>query len=156
MEFRPIGRVRGEELRLHRRWSRALDGIQGFSHLLVVTWLSEARRPELKLHPKGDKRIPKLGCLATRTPHRPNPIGVTVVRLVRRRGSVLLVEGLDVWDGTPVLDLKPYTKRDAIRRFRMPGWVRLLDKAEKDPLRRYASRAPRPYRARRKEVVGGR
>ncbi|MBI4376663.1 MAG: tRNA (N6-threonylcarbamoyladenosine(37)-N6)-methyltransferase TrmO [Elusimicrobia bacterium] len=136
---RPIGRIQGGTVRLHKRWTKALDGIEGFSHLIVLFWLHEAHRPSLKIHPKGVKQIPKIGYLATRTPHRANPIGVTVVRLFKRRGSILFVEGLDAWDGTPVLDVKPYTKKDSIRRLRMPGWVSLLDKAETDPLRKYVS-----------------
>ena len=140
--LRPIGRVRGGAIRLHKRWTKALDGIEGFSHLIVLFWLHQAHKPDLKIHLKGVKRIPKIGYLATRTPHRANPIGVTVVRLSKRHGPILWVEGLDAWDGTPVLDVKPYTKKDSIRRLRMPGWVRLLDKTKLDPLRRYATRPP--------------
>ena len=136
LTLRPIGRVRGGTIRLHKRWSKALDGIEGFSHLIVLFWLHEARRPELKIHPKGVKQIPKIGYLATRT-HRANPIGVTVVRLSKRRGPILWVEGLDAWDGTPVLDVKPYTKKDSIKKFRFPGWVHRLDRLETDPLRKY-------------------
>lgn len=137
--LRPIGSVHGGTIRLHKRWTKALDGIEGFSHLIVLFWLHEAHGPDLKIHPKGVKQIPKIGYLATRTPHRVNPIGVTVVRFSKRRGPILWVEDLDAWDGTPILDIKPYTKKDSIRRIRIPGWVRLLDKAELDPLRRYAS-----------------
>lgn len=135
--FRPIGRVRGGTIRLHKRWTRALAGIGGFSHLIVLSWLREAHKPDLKIHPKGINQVPKIGYLATRTPHRANPIGVTVVRLSKRRGSILWVEGLDAWDGTPVLDVKPYTKKDSIKKIRFPGWVRRLDRLETDPLRRY-------------------
>ena len=136
--FRPIGRVENGVIRLHRRWAAGLDGIDGFSHLIVLCWLDQARRPELKLHPKGIRRIPPLGFLATRTPHRANPIGMTVVKLLKRRGNRLWVKGLDAWTGTPVLDIKPYTRKDSIKRFRIPAWVKLLDQAETDPLRKYA------------------
>lgn len=139
--LRPIGRVRGADIVLHQRWARALDGLEGFSHLVVLFWLDRARPPaRLRIHPRGLADLPEVGLLATRTPHRPNPIGMTVVRLLSRRGAVLRVEGLDAWEGTPVLDLKPYTRKDAVGKSRMPGWVRALDRAEKDPLRRYAQR----------------
>ena len=137
--FRPIGRVEDGVIRIHRDWAPGLDGIEGFSHLIVIYWLDQSHEPELKLHPKGDRRIPALGFLATRTPHRANPIGMTVVRLLKRRGSRLWIEGLDAWPGTPVLDIKPYTRKDSIKKFRIPAWVKLLDQAETDPLRRYAS-----------------
>lgn len=137
LAVRPIGRVRGGSILIHKRWLKALGGIEGFSHLIVVFWLGEARKPELKIHPKGIKQLPRIGYLATRTPHRFNPIGVTVARLLKRRGCELQVKGLDAWDGTPVLDIKPYTRKDAIKRFRIPGWVRRLDRLETDALRKY-------------------
>jgi len=139
LRLRPIGIVRGGRIQVLGRWAAALEGIAGFSHLIVVFWLHQARRPELRIHPKGIRKIPKVGLFATRTPHRPNPIGLTVVRLLKRRGRTLWVEGLDAWDGTPVLDLKPYTRKDFKTGYRMPGWVRLLDRVETDPLRRYAN-----------------
>ena len=138
--FHPIGRVQDGVIRVHSRWTRALDGIEGFSHLLVLFWLHKARPPKLRIHPRGDRRIPMLGFLATRTPHRANPIGATVVRLLKRRGNRLWVGGLDAWNGTPVLDIKPYTLKDSIRNPRLPGWVKRLDKAETDPLRKYGRR----------------
>lgn len=135
----PIGRVRGQRIELRKHWTKALNGIEGFSHVIVLFWLDKARKPEMKIHPKGIQQIPKIGYLATRTPHRANPIGMTVVKLAKRRGNVLWVEGLDAWDGTPILDIKPYTKREAIKNYRMPRWIKLLDQQETDPLRKYAS-----------------
>lgn len=93
----------------------------------------------MRIHPKGFKELPRIGFLATRTPHRPNPIGMTVVKLLRRRGAQLQVEGLDAWNNTPILDIKPYTKKESVKKFRIPAWVHQLDRLEKDPLRRYGS-----------------
>ena len=135
--LRPIGRVQDGVIHLHKRWAKGLEGIQGFSHIIVVFWLHQARKPELRIHPKGFRELPTLGFLATRTPHRPNPIGVTVVRLLKRRSSRLWVKGLDAWNGTPILDIKPYTKKESVKKFRIPKWVHQLDRLEKDPLRRY-------------------
>jgi tRNA (adenine37-N6)-methyltransferase len=139
LRLTPIGLVRGGVIELQKRWTKGLRGIEGFSHIIVLFWLHQAHEPELLFHSHGDKRLPKIGFLATRTPHRPNPIGFTVVRLLRRRGRRLWVEGLDAWDSTPILDIKPYTKKDAIRRYRIPAWVHVLDKFETDPLRRYGT-----------------
>ena len=135
--LRPIGSVQGGVIRIHKHWAKGLEGIEDFSHILVLFWLDQARKPELRIHPKGMKGLPKLGFLATRTPHRPNPIGLTVVKLLKRRGSTLWVEDLDAWNDTPILDIKPYTKKEAIKKFRIPAWVHRLDKLETDPLRRY-------------------
>lgn len=137
--FHLIGRVRGQNIELDKRMTKALDGIEGFSHIIVLFWLDKARKPDIKIHPKGVQKIPKIGYLSTRTPHRHNPIGMTVVQLVKRQKNILMVKGLDAWDGTPILDIKPYTKREAVKNYRMPGWVKLLDQQETDPLRRYAS-----------------
>lgn len=137
--FRLIGRVRGQDILIDRRLAPALAGIEGFSHLIVLFWLDKAHPPVLQIHPKGVKAISPVGYLATRTPHRANPIGLTVVRLLGRRGRRLRVAGLDAWDKTPILDIKPYTRKDCVPRFRMPPWVKLLDNAERDPLRKYAA-----------------
>ncbi len=128
--LQPIGRVRGNAIQIHKRWAKGLEGIGGFSHIIVVFWLHQARKPELRIHPKGFRELPKLGFLATRTPHRPNPIGMTVVRLLKRRGSRLWVRGLDAWNDTPILDIKPYTRKESIRQFRIPEWVHRLDELE--------------------------
>ncbi|MDY6917931.1 MAG: tRNA (N6-threonylcarbamoyladenosine(37)-N6)-methyltransferase TrmO [Chloroflexota bacterium] len=89
-----------------------LDGIDGFSHLLVLYWahlVPQQARSMTKVHPMGRKDLPLTGIFATCSPARPNPISVTVVRLLERRGNVLVVEGLEAVDGSPVIDIKPYT-----------------------------------------------
>lgn len=99
----------------------ALEDLEGFEHVWVLAWMDRARsfRPKV-LPPRSDK---KRGVLATRSPHRPNPIALSVVELVRVEGTVLHVRGLDLLDGTPVLDVKPYLPWvDAIPRSRA-GWL---------------------------------
>jgi tRNA-Thr(GGU) m(6)t(6)A37 methyltransferase TsaA len=89
-----------------------LDGVEDFSHLLVLYWghrIPEERRSSAKVHPMGRHDLPLVGIFATRSPARPNPILATTVRLVERRGNVLRVQGLDAVDGSPVIDLKPDT-----------------------------------------------
>lgn len=137
--IRPIGTTKGNSIIIHKKWLKALRGIEGFSHVMVITWLNKAHKPQMMIHPRGNRRIKKIGYLATRTPHRFNPIGLTIVKLVKRSGTVFQVDGLDVWDGTPVMDIKPYTKKDFKLGFRMPKWVKQLDRLETNPLRKYAS-----------------
>ena len=107
----------------------ALDGIDGYSHLIVVFAFDRVPESEvrLRLRPRADARIPEQGVLATRSQRRPSPIGVSVVRLMKRRGNILRVEGLDAIDGTPVLDIKPYfPDHDAIASATVPEWARAL------------------------------
>ena len=105
----------------------ALDGIDGFSHVVIIFYLhkvGEDRRSVLKVHPQGRQELPLTGVFATRSPVRPNPIGVTVVKLLERQENVLKVLGLDAYDGAPVLDVKPYLRRgDFIEEATMPDWL---------------------------------
>jgi tRNA-Thr(GGU) m(6)t(6)A37 methyltransferase TsaA len=105
----------------------ALDGVDGFSHILITFYLHQVdkdRRSLLKVHPQGKRELPLVGVFAARSPARPNPIGVTVVRLLERRENVLKVLGLDAYDGTPVLDIKPYLRRgDLIEEATAPDWL---------------------------------
>lgn len=83
-----------------------LEDIEGFSHLFVLWVFHQSHRVELIGTPPSDDR--PHGVFATRSPRRPNPIGLTVVELLRRDGRLLHVRGVDMLDGTPVLDIKPY------------------------------------------------
>jgi tRNA-Thr(GGU) m(6)t(6)A37 methyltransferase TsaA len=97
-----------------------LTDIEGFSHLYVIWLFHRSEGFDLLAHPQVDDR--PHGVFATRAPRRPNPIGLTVVRLLSREGNRLLVRGVDMLDGTPVLDIKPYLSSvppDELRR----GWV---------------------------------
>lgn len=136
--MKPIGFVKtaavGDEVKDKTRTSQivirselteALDGITGFSHIFVLFWLSQIssrQRKTLKVHPRGRKDMPLLGVFATRTNLRPNPIGLTLVELVKAEGNVLTVRGLDAFDGTPVLDVKPFDLWDIGKNARMPDW----------------------------------
>jgi tRNA-Thr(GGU) m(6)t(6)A37 methyltransferase TsaA len=104
----------------------ALDGLEGFSHIIVIWWMHRAvsDKAPLKIHPKGNRRLPLVGRLVTRTPNRPNLIGKATVRLLQRRGNILKVEGLDAFDGTPVIDIKPYIPGyDSAAGARVPQWI---------------------------------
>jgi len=108
-----------------------LDGIEDFSHLFVIFWMHKIPKEErttMKVHPRGRIDMPLLGVFATRTPHRPNPIGVTLVELLEVEGNVVTVRGLDAFDGTPVLDIKPFDNWDMVEDARVPEWWMRLEK----------------------------
>ncbi len=125
IDFRPIGTVRSPYrtpadvphglgakheadgvLELRPELEPGLLDIEGFSHLYVIWVFDRAEGFSLTGAPPSDNR--EHGVFATRSPRRPNPIGLTVVRLLRREGARLHVRGVDMLDGTPILDIKPY------------------------------------------------
>jgi tRNA-Thr(GGU) m(6)t(6)A37 methyltransferase TsaA len=85
----------------------ALDGVGVGDDLLVFTWLDRARRDVLRVHPRGDRTRPEEGVFATRSPHRPNPIGLHRVAVLAVDGARVHVSGLEALNGTPIVDLKP-------------------------------------------------
>ena len=107
-------------LKIWPEFEPGLADIEGFSHLFVIWVFDRSKGFELTACPPSDHRIH--GVFATRSPRRPNPIGLTVVQLLRRDGANLYVRGVDMLDGTPFLDIKPYLSsvpQDALRR----GWL---------------------------------
>jgi tRNA (adenine37-N6)-methyltransferase len=113
------------EAEVFPEFAAGLRDIEGFSHIYLVYHLHKADRPRLTVKPF--LQDVERGVFATRAPCRPNPIGISVVRLVRREGNVLHVEGVDVLDATPLLDIKPYTARfDHIESTRN-GWQDEVD-----------------------------
>jgi tRNA-Thr(GGU) m(6)t(6)A37 methyltransferase TsaA len=87
--------------------AEGLDGIAVGDQIIVVTWLHEARRDVLKVHPRGNKRLPLAGVFATRSPDRPNPLGFHPVTVKRIAGNRLRIGPIEAIDRTPVVDLKP-------------------------------------------------
>jgi tRNA-Thr(GGU) m(6)t(6)A37 methyltransferase TsaA len=85
----------------------ALDGIRAGDELIVLTWLDRARRDVLRVHPRGDAARPQQGVFSTRSPHRPNPIGLHRVQVVSIEGATVQVRNLEAVDGTPIVDVKP-------------------------------------------------
>lgn len=157
--FRPIGVIRSEHRRaeetpiqpryapgclgrieLQAEFADGLDDLEGFSHLYLIYVLHRAGPMQLRVRPflqDVDR-----GIFATRAPVRPNPIGLSLVRLVAREGAILRVDGIDVLDGTPLLDLKPYAPRyDAVENAR-GGWTDAIDEETARLRGRRAFRAP--------------
>jgi tRNA-Thr(GGU) m(6)t(6)A37 methyltransferase TsaA len=125
--LKPIGRVRSpvterpaadfawddivSDITLDDSLKEGLDGLEEYSHVIVIYWLHKSVEPErmaLKVHPRRKTDKEPVGLFASRSPFRPNPLAMKVVQLLERRGNVLSVRGLDAIDGTPVLDIKPF------------------------------------------------
>ena len=107
-------------LKLLPEFEPGLADIEGFSHLFVIWVFDRSTDFDLTASPPSDNR--SHGVFATRSPRRPNPIGLTVVQLLRRDGEQLYVRGVDMLDGTPIIDIKPYLSsipQESLRR----GWL---------------------------------
>jgi tRNA-Thr(GGU) m(6)t(6)A37 methyltransferase TsaA len=142
IEITPIGYVRRtsskEDVKdknlvskviLRKDLTEALDGVEGFSHLFIIFWMheiSDAEKTPAKVHPRGRPELPLVGMFATRTPNRPNPVGLTLVELVKREKNILWVRGLDAFHGTPIVDIKPYDRWDAKTNARVPEWLKAI------------------------------
>lgn len=102
------------------QFEAGLTDIEGFSHLIVLWVFDQSKGFDLIGRPPSDNR--PHGVFATRSPRRPNPIGFTVVELLRREGCALHVRGVDMLDGTPILDIKPYLSSIPQEKLRR-GWL---------------------------------
>lgn len=138
IEVRIIGHVRNEiesgnvedwgnvqsQILVDEEFEPSLAGIEQFSHIVVVFWMHRVEKYLPKVHPRRRVDIPEQGVFATRSPFRPNPIGISVVQFVSRSGCSLIVSGLDCFNGSPVLDIKPFTPKDrGPSDIRIPRWM---------------------------------
>jgi len=97
---------------LDARYARALDGVTAGTDVLLLTWLDRADRDTLAVHPRDDVSRPLAGVFATRSPDRPNPIGLHEVHILAISGTRVRVRNLEAVDGTPILDIKPLLTPD--------------------------------------------
>lgn len=111
-------------IELSSEYAAAVEGIEGWSHLIVLFWMHGVERDHIPLttHPRHRTELPRVGIFAARGRDRPNPIGLAVVELLKREGNVLTVKRLDAYDGTPVIDIKPYDSHDIATDLRTPEW----------------------------------
>lgn len=142
--YKPIGLIRSGHVAAHEtpiqpvyaegcmgraeifpEFSEALQDIEGFSHVYLIYHFHRASSTKLMVKPF--LQDVERGIFATRAPWRPNSIGLSVVRLVRRDGNVLHLEGLDILDGTPLLDIKPYTAKFDLVQTSRNGWQDEVD-----------------------------
>jgi tRNA-Thr(GGU) m(6)t(6)A37 methyltransferase TsaA len=120
------------EILIAEAFTGILDGIEEFSHILVLYWahrVPEEGRSIVKGHPMGRKDLPLVGIFATCSPARPNPLCAIVVRLLEHTGNCLTVQGLDAVDGSPVVDIKPYNPGYyPAGEVRIPSWLEQIHK----------------------------
>jgi tRNA (adenine37-N6)-methyltransferase len=115
-------------------YADGLEGIDGFSHLLIFFYMDKItteNRKRLKIKPRivvryglNLEEVPLVGVFCLDSPNRPNPIGLSVVRLLWRKGKILHVKGLDALNETPVLDIKPYSPARKAEKFELPEWYK--------------------------------
>jgi tRNA-Thr(GGU) m(6)t(6)A37 methyltransferase TsaA len=152
--FEPIGQVKAAfdedevraeakelegQLEIYAEFEPALEGIDGYSHLFVLAYFDRLRADQVgplqvkprRLVNRGFKldELPLLGVFALDSPTRPNPIGLTLVRLLGRQGRFLKVSGMDFFDGTPILDIKGYRPGYRVENFTVPDWYKRLQDA---------------------------
>ncbi|MGD8388558.1 MAG: tRNA (N6-threonylcarbamoyladenosine(37)-N6)-methyltransferase TrmO [Desulfobacteraceae bacterium] len=125
------------EIEIDPKYAGILDGIEEFSHLLVLYWahlVDSDGRSFTKVHPMGRKDLPLVGVFSTCSPARPNPVLAIAVKLLEREGSILRVTGLDAVDGSPVIDIKPYLPPYySVPDAKLSGWMnQLLDEMRAD------------------------
>ena len=144
IHIRPIGyveRLSSEEndknrslvskIIVEKEFAKGLDSIEEWSHVYVIFWMHKiSAEDKILIHPGGGRNV---GIFATRAPVRPNPIGLTLVELVKRRENTLWVRGLDAFHGTPVLDIKPYPDWErgrliVVTDFKVPMWLAKITK----------------------------
>ncbi len=106
---------------ISQEYAKGIDGIEGFSHVILLYHFHLSKGFSLKVKPFLDGI--EHGVFATRAPKRPNPIGISVVRLLRVSGTTLHIEDVDIVDGTPLLDLKPYVPQFDVREAEKIGWL---------------------------------
>ncbi len=114
----------------------ALLGLDGFSHVFVFYWFDRNNSPErraiLRVHPRWNKENPLTGVFTARSPFRPSPIGLTVCKIKSIDGGIITVDDIDAFDGTPIIDLKPYIPRlDRIPNASVPDWVECINQDKK-------------------------
>ena len=117
-------------LEIRAEFEGGLKDIEGFSHLFVIWAFDRSEGFSLEVTPPTDDR--PHGVFATRSPRRPNPIGLTVVELLGREGASLRVRGIDMLDGTPILDIKPYLSAVPAEELRR-GWLAEAEARHNDP-----------------------
>jgi len=158
VKFRPVGVVKTDcsdnqikerdresesVIEIFQEFQEALQGLDGFSNIFVLAFLHRLRPDQigpLKVRPRRLLRkgfrldeIPEVGVFAIASPTRPNPIALSLVKLLRIDGGRIFVSGLDLFNGTPILDIKPYRGDYRVEQYALAGWYqKLRDKAGSD------------------------
>lgn len=125
-----VEEVDGEtsKIKVYPEFCEALKGLATFSHVIVLYWIhlrdNDIDRRTLRVVPRRREGAPEVGVFACRSPSRPNPIGLSVLELLKIKGCIIVVKGLDAVEGTPVIDIKPYLPRaDSVPQADVPEWA---------------------------------
>ena len=130
--LKPVGVIRKSDekarVEIFDKYTDALLGLDGFSHIVVFFWFDQNDSPEkrkvLQVHPRKDTQNPLTGVFATHSPQRPNLIGLTVCKIISIHENSIEIEDIDAFDGSPVIDIKCYIPGSVSKRdVRLPGWV---------------------------------
>jgi tRNA-Thr(GGU) m(6)t(6)A37 methyltransferase TsaA len=113
---------------LDKKYEKGLLGLADWSHAQVIWWFDKNDSPQkraiLQVHPRGNPDNPLTGVFACRAPVRPNLIALSLCKIVSVKDNVVEVEKIDAFEGTPILDIKPYTPgQDSVRDIKVPGWA---------------------------------
>jgi tRNA-Thr(GGU) m(6)t(6)A37 methyltransferase TsaA len=131
-KMRPIGHVKKTEgqtlIVLDKKYQPGLLGVDGYSHIFMIWWFDRNDTPEkratLQVHPMGNRENPLTGVFGTRSPRRPNLIAMTLCKIVSVKDNMIEIEKTDAFDGTPVLDIKPFISGyDSTPDATMPDWL---------------------------------
>ena len=132
LEVHPVGHVVKDSgntfIEIYPPYQDGLLGLDGFSHVIVFYWFDQNDTPEkrktLQVHPRADTRNPLTGVFGTRSPRRPNLIGFSICKIESIRAGKIQIAGIDAFDKTPVIDLKPYIpESDSVPGASIPAWV---------------------------------
>ncbi|QIW22969.1 tRNA (N6-threonylcarbamoyladenosine(37)-N6)-methyltransferase TrmO [Sulfolobus sp. S-194] len=133
-------------IEIYKEYTQGLYRLEEFSHIIVISWLnkvSEEQRNTLIVKPRGLLKygfkledLPEVGVFCTDSPHRPNPIAVSIVRLIERQENILHVEDLDLFEETPILDIKAFTPARCPDDVKVPKWVEEFEKKLEEIKRR--------------------
>ncbi len=128
----PVGIVRKQgkkvSIEIHQEYKDGLLGLNQFSHIIVFFWFQKNDTPEqrkvLQVHPRGNKANPLTGVFATRSPQRPNLIGISTCKILSIDDNIIHIDQIDAFNGSPVIDIKPFIPRtDLIAEAITPGWA---------------------------------
>ena len=129
----PVGRVKRKgkavSLNIFKKYTDALKGLDGFSHVFVLYWFDRNDTPEkrsiLQVHPRGNKKNPLTGVFACRAPVRPNLIALSLCRIISVKNNIVYIENIDALNNSPILDIKPYIPQidHKIKDVHLPDWL---------------------------------
>jgi tRNA-Thr(GGU) m(6)t(6)A37 methyltransferase TsaA len=106
---------------IDKEYEQGLSDLEGFSHIILLYHFHQSKGYKLIVKPFMDDH--KRGLFSTRAPRRPNPIGLSIVQLVKRQGNTITVKGIDVLNGTPLIDIKPYVPKFDTKEVTAVGWL---------------------------------